>query len=361
MAVRIMPGSGQPDDSGVEWSNDADLPGQFQGGGQGFRWGDTDIPGNFGKGGFSPTGRTLTAPTTPPRGLTLAPTSDTPLVPQQPVNRGASGPGFGVGWRNPFTAPHVDPTTGQPELLSDPNLSSKSNIGGWNPASLLGGGNPYWRAIIAAGGAVTPTPAETGELPLSLSGARPEYPHTPTPQPAPGGNSGYPDVIGYPHMPWPDTGVAPGVAPGQPARPVTPTPATAYPPTPPPRPRAMPTAAGPAAVRQQPNLGNYSPFIGISRPNADVVNRGGRSSDSGVQGTALDLSRLFGGGQPAPVAAPVAAPAPVAARAPAPIYKNPSIRQVFPTTPLGQGGIGSDARFPLRKPKSSSSSQGGGY
>jgi hypothetical protein len=57
--------------------------------------------------------------------------------------------------------------------------------GGFNPLTLLGAGNPYWRAAIAASGIMSPTPAETGELPLSMSGARPMHPPSTGPMPPP--------------------------------------------------------------------------------------------------------------------------------------------------------------------------------
>ena len=62
-----------PDDStGVNWQNDVELPGKFKGGGAGFGWGDTDLPGNFGPGGFQGSSR-LTAPAAgPPPGISLS-------------------------------------------------------------------------------------------------------------------------------------------------------------------------------------------------------------------------------------------------------------------------------------------------
>ena len=63
-------------------------------------------------------------------------------------------------------ATHVDPTTGQRRDASPriPGGIAEKTAGGFNPLSLLGGGNPYWRGAIAAGGVLTPTPAETGEF-----------------------------------------------------------------------------------------------------------------------------------------------------------------------------------------------------
>ena len=126
-------------------------------------------------------------------------------------------------------------------------------------------------------------------------------------------------------------------------------------------------AAGPAAARQRPNLGAYggSPFTTVDRPNANPgigggMLGGGMNSPRGQGGapvaTALDLSRLFGGGQPAvPAAAPAAVPRP-------PVYNQPSIRMVPPAIPIG-GGAGNVMEAPTGTPrrKGSSSSQGGGY
>ena len=247
-----------------------------------------------------------------------------------PINRGASGPGFGFGsgWQNPFTAPHVDPTTGQPEMLTGPGGLVEKTRGGMNPFGFIGGGNPYWRGAIAGAGALAPTPAETGEFNPPMIAGRPEAPMSSV-----HGNPAAAPTT-YPHMPWPDTGVAPAAAP----------------------------AASPAAARQRPNLGTYgappaavanSPFIVADRPNMSPQN-----SAQGRQGAPqmgmLDLSRLFGGGQPAPAAA---APYGLRRRA---------------TRPGATGSVGSDAvaaattrdaSLPPRRPKVkvSSTSEGGGY
>ena len=211
----------------------------------------------------------------------------------------------GVDWRHPFAQTPVDPN--QPRLLTGPGG------GGFNPLSLLGGGNPYWRGAIAAGGVLTPSELNTGEFHPAMITGRPD-----APLPL--------------HMPH---------------RPVTPTPTTAYPPIPLPPARPVtargpvsPASAGPAAVAQQPNLGNYNPFVLEDRPNMSPQN-----SLQGRQGAPkmgmLDLSRFFGGGQSAPAAA---APAPAAA---APVYNQPSTQLVSMDTdkapwgygPLQQGNI----------------------
>ena len=120
-------------------------------------WGDDiDLPGRFGRGGFAPQGGSLTGPASgSPPGVSLAGPNGNgalvgatgpqpPTVAPQPVNRGASGPGFGVGggWRNPFTSPHVDPTTGQPEMLNGPGGLVAKSRGALNPFGFIGGGNP---------------------------------------------------------------------------------------------------------------------------------------------------------------------------------------------------------------------------
>ena len=353
------------------WQDDTVLPGQFKGGGAG-----------FGPGGFQGAPRLTANPAGPPPGLSLsnggASGASVPPEVMPPTNSSIpSGKQVGA-WTNPFTNAHINPTTGQLELLPQG--------GGGFPgvSSILRG----IRRIPGAGTVsdlITPSDelaAPTGvELPrtlgrspsgpldpdigqpgvtrgpvpvdLSQSGfqqpAHPStmrYPSWPTP-PAPAAAP-----ASYPHMPWPDTGAAPGVGSQAPA-------------VLPPRPRVV-RAAGPAAVRQQPNLGAYggSPFTTVDRPNANPgigggMLGGGMNSPRGQGGapvaTALDLSRLFGGGQPAPVAA-----APVRAPVAAPVYRQPSIRMVPPAIPIG-GGAGNVMEAPSPRRKSSSTSQGGGY
>ena len=291
MAVRAPgdydPNTGWPpdDSTGVNWQNDVNLPGQFKGGGAGFGWGDTDLPGNFGPGGFQGSPR-LTAPAAgPPPGISLSnggggpPAAGGPTVVPPANSTIPSGKQVGA-WTNPFTDAHINPATGQPEMLTGPGGIAEKTAGGFNPLSLLGGGNPYWRGAIAAGGVLTPTPAETGEF----TPAEPNFVRPDAPLPL--------------HMPHRPVTPTPGAT-SMPARPVTPTPITAYPtPTPPPRPRA----AGPAAVKQQPNLGHYGAFVPITRPNMNPGTgggmlgggtAGGRGGGGPPQMTALDLSRLF--------------------------------------------------------------------
>jgi len=192
-----------------------------------------------------------------------------------PQMYGPQGSNVGTGkqvgpWTNPFT----DANT------IDPREFAGAGGGATSILSALAGGNPYARAMIAAGGVMTPSPADTGELPLSMSGARPMHPAStgamPGPQPGADGinpyaaaaaanppqggpyvGSGAPGPLaaqaGMPHRPysptpqnypsWPTPG--PGgsspaatmanAPPGQPsdtprpARPYSKTPATAYP------------------------------------------------------------------------------------------------------------------------------------
>jgi len=78
-------------------------------------------------------------------------------------------------WTNPFT----DGKT------IDPAEFGGSGGGLQSILSMFGGGNPYARAAIAAGGMLQPTPADTGELPLSRSGARPMHPSSTGAMPGP--------------------------------------------------------------------------------------------------------------------------------------------------------------------------------
>jgi hypothetical protein len=150
---------------------------------------------------------------------------------------------------------------------------------GINPLTLLGAGNPYWRAAIAASSIMAPTPAETGELPLSMSGARPMHPASTgamprapydplssirAPAPPSRGGSGY---GGVPPAGWGEKS----------------------PPLPPPR----PTAASPAQT-PRPGAAPASPaqsdrFVRIDRVNAGPL---AAQPGRGYQ-TALNLADLF--------------------------------------------------------------------
>lgn len=298
-----------PDDStGVGWQNDVelpgkfpfrwgntDLPGQFRGGGQGFGWGDTTLPDNFGPGGFRGSPKLVANPAGPPPGVSLSgPGGSSAAVPGDvipptnstiPNNKSVGaftggtstengGPRIGTAvdaepyWRDPkwASSAHIDPTTGKPEMLTGPGGLVEKTRGSINPFGFIGGGNPYWRGAIAAGGVLTPSPAETGEFNPAMVAGRPEAP------------------MGGVH------GVPAAAAPSQPpARPYTPTPATAYPAAPMPARPVTPTprAAAPRAAAPPP-----SAFTLIDRPNADVAG-GARGRQSVPRISALDLSKLF--------------------------------------------------------------------
>ena len=290
MAVKVLPADGDYGnyDDSVEdapWQNNVDLPGQFGPGG--FRASPKltapasgpppglSLPGDGGGGTFdSRGGSAFRGPRwggNPPPGFNMGDTVVPPANSTIP-----SGKQVGA-WTNPFTDAHINPATGQPEMLTGPGGIAEKTAGGFNPLSLLGGGNPYWRGAIAGAGVMAPTPAETGEFNPAMITGRPDAPLP----------------LHMPHRPVTPT---PGATP-MPARPVTPTPITAYPtPTPPPRPRA----AGPAAVKQQPNLGYFTTG---DRPNANP-NIGGGMLGGGFAGGRggpvgnrtmgmLDLSKLF--------------------------------------------------------------------
>ena len=179
------------------------------------------------------------------------------------ITPNASGPAQGLSLGG---SAHVDPTTGKPEMLTGPGGLVEKTRGSINPFGFIGGGNPYWRGAIAAGGVLTPSPAETGEFNPAMVAGRPEAP------------------MGGVH------GVPAAAAPSQPpARPYTPTPATAYPAAPMPARPVTPTprAAAPRAAASPP-----SAFTLVDRPNADVAG-GARGRQSVPRISALDLSKLF--------------------------------------------------------------------
>ncbi len=335
MAVRapgepgyVPPEGFPPDVSGAPpFRDDVDLP-WWEGGGKGF---------GFGPGGF-PNSAKLTAPASgPAQGLSLS-TAGGGATPAQggpsifPPTNSTIPSGKQVGaWTNPFTDAHINPATGQPEMLTGPGGLVEKNQGG-NPLSWLT--NIYGPArlpALAGAGIIASPPADTGEFHPAM-------------------------ITGRPDAPWGTThGLpAPATATPMPARPVTPTPSTAYP--------AAPAAAGPAATRQRPNLGTYaappaavanSPFTLVDRPNMSPQNSA-RGHQGAEQMGMLDLSRLFGGGQPAPAAA---APASILARPRPPVYNQPS-SQVVPPGPEDPSII---ARQRMRRRKSSSTSEGGGF
>jgi hypothetical protein len=211
------------------------------------------------------------------------------------------------------------------------------SAGGFNPLSILGQGNPYWRGAIAAGGVLQPTPTANDAAPTNMWNQRPS---------GVGGMPG-PEVTNPPDT----SGILPqarGVAVPPDTSGILPQArGVAVPPSP-----AGKTRINPARV----NLGHgtpgvtapvqapaNSPFIGIDRPNSGPNERNRGSP----QATALDLSSLFS--HPAVAAAAAAHPAVQAAAQQA----RPDLAQRVPLnqTPLP----------PVRPRTSSTTSQGGGY
>ena len=161
-----------------------------------------------------------------------------------------------------------------------------------NPLQLLAGGNPYWRAAIAAGGVLSPTPADTGELPRQTLGRRPSGPNNLFATPSGGiGSDANTPVMGAGG--FPTTYANPGA---QPASPVTP----------PGHPSATPRPGGPTGGAGYPmppkrpkNLGG-APAAAAAAPSGNsrfstfqyqVPGSGGPLSRSPIY-TALNL---FGG------------------------------------------------------------------
>jgi hypothetical protein len=279
--------------------------------------GDVELPGQFGKGGFTVNPR-ITAPATgSPPGTSLS-----------TVPKGA----------------YVNPATGQLELL--PGGASS----GFNPLNFLNALPlpPIARGAIAGAGVMAPTPTANDAAPTNMWNQRPSgvggqpgpqvtNPPAAYPQDYPASRlldrpAGYPQD--YPVSRLLDSPAAAAAAPAARGG------------------RATPAAAGPAAAAQQPNLGNYgaSPFTTLDyRPNSGPNERNRGSPVA----TALDLSRLFGGG--APAAAPVTAP----------VYNQPSKqlieRSKAPGTmgPLQKGSVWPREMGPKKRPKDSASSQGG--
>ena len=331
MAVRSIggydPNTGWPpdDSTGLPWQDDTVLPGQFKGGGAG-----------FGPGGFQGAPRLTANPAGPPPGLSLsqqgggaAPDGGTFDPRPNPAFRGprwGGGPPPGFDMNTPdevippenSTIPNnksVGPFTGgsatDAELL--PEAGDPRTL---IPPNWVRRNTPIGRAIDVGRRILSPdeTAAPTGvELPRTLgrSPSGPSFPDqtpkfpTPTGYPpvaTPFTQPDHPSTMRYPMWPTPPAPVAgpTGDPRGEPNNfPNSPNPIGAPVPTPigspapaiPPR-RAVPRAAGPAAQRQQPDLGHYGPFVSVPRPNADVAG-GARGRQSVPYTTALDLSRLF--------------------------------------------------------------------
>jgi hypothetical protein len=358
MGIKIMGGYDSatgwpPDDStGVEFQDDVDIPGQFRGGGAG-----------FGPGGFRGSPRVTAPASGPPPGTSIS---------GVPGGGGASASGGGWGWPGAATllnrlplppiargaiagAGIMAPTPAQGPGLTPEQMAH----GPSDPADLLPPQPAFQPNYVRPEGQIQrqfppwSTPGDhAGAAPYNM--VRPEgeiqrtfpmwsTPPAPAPEGIPRGMPGraVTPPATYPHMPWPDTGVAP---------PSDRTGAIA--------PRATPRAAGPAAARQQPNLGNYAPplapgFTTFDRPNMSPQNSA-RGRQGAEQMGMLDLSRLFGGGAPAVnpnVPAAAAAPAAAVRRVP------PSVLSRAPG-PMDPSII---ARQKMKRSKSSTTSQGGGY
>ena len=273
-----------PDDStGVNWDPDTDIPGQFGRGG--FR----GAPRLTGPASGPPPGISLSGPggAAAPNGPDVVPPTNTPLRPgASPALRpGGYGPatdavpaggggglfsrlaGFlpsilnpvtaGVGGTAAISAAGWPAEKGRAKLTVDPRIDA-SGSGGFDVGQPLGTQNGPDSFSPGAG---QPAPFQQPDHPSTM-----RYPSWPTP-PAPAAS---------PNIPI-------GGGPGNVMQAPTGTPA-------PPR---VVRAAGPAAVRQQPNLGTYSgPFSQSYRPNADIVG-GARGRQSVPQMTTLDLSKLF--------------------------------------------------------------------
>jgi hypothetical protein len=334
MAVRPIggydPNTGWPpdDSTGMPWQDDTVLPGQFKGGGAG-----------FGPGGFQGAPRLTANPAGPPPGMSLSanPGGGAAAVPGDvfpPVNStipnnksvgpftGGTSTENGMDWGSgPHWRPgHIPPRWGGGPPPGFSWSDAAEDAGG---ALLRGAGkvgrifNPLRRIPLAD--IVTPTdelappaadefnpnvrPVPRGVKPDDFPDQTPKFP-TPTGYPPVATDFHQPDhpsTMRYPMWPTPP---APAPFTGDPRNepnnfPNSPNPIGAPVPTPigspapaiPPR-RAVPRAAGPAAQRQQPDLGHYGPFVSVPRPNADVAG-GARGRQSVPYTTALDLSRLF--------------------------------------------------------------------
>jgi hypothetical protein len=176
--------------------------------------------------------------------------------------------------------------------------------GGTDPmTALLGGGNPYWRAAMAAAGVMAPTPTAANDtISPEMAGQLPQHP--PSTGVMPGQwHSGSPT---NPVIPSPDDSVNPYTAAAN-----APTSPTAMPwrgpiadqpagdagmqrggVSAPPAPaninlgRGMPGPGQPAAAQV------VSPFTQVDRPNMSAAG-GARGNPGATQMSALDLSRFF--------------------------------------------------------------------
>ena len=128
--------------------------------------------------------------------------SSRPLLPAR--RRGPLFPIGGAPTNAAGMSPHIDPTTGQPEMLTGPGGLVEKTRGALNPFGFLGGGNPYWRGAIAAGGVLSPTQTANDAAPTdkwfqkpSGVGGMPGPQVTNPPQPD------HPSTMRYPSWPTP--------------------------------------------------------------------------------------------------------------------------------------------------------------
>ena len=324
---------------GDDWTADPDLAAN---GGQ--PWSDTDLSGTYGPGGFQNNPR-LTGPAVgPARGMTLGnsggaaplegdvmPPANSPIPnnkmisprwtpeAQDAIIKGGGAPTWmpGRGWVPAAIAAGGAALTGLNNWMHS-GLTPSSAAGGGD----TGGAFDYPRPPPAAQAPVVrpPAPAVAAPQPgnqIGVPGAGPgptiqppwQQPPAPTPPPGPLAatpftqpqhpnsaapplpfESGFPLGGGDPR--GPDL-----TGPGNPNRPgaIVPPPIGSPAPAMPPRrpsPVRTPAAAGPAAVRQQPNLGRYIGGADFQRPNFPAGGNA-RGGGGGPSGTALDLSRFF--------------------------------------------------------------------
>jgi hypothetical protein len=233
--------------------------------------------------GISPQGTSLN--TTGPQ---IFPPNQRPINPTRQVGPFTGGTSTENAWdpRNWFKAdPNATFKAGSP--MNEPGGPAAGNFP--NITSLLGGGNPLWKGAIAAGGVLTPTPAETGEFtPAEPNFVRPDAPR----------GGGLPAPAAPAATINPNTDTSPYA---QPSRPVTPYPTPLH------APGAIASTPGPINGKINPasvNLGN-NPWITASRPNMSPQN-----SAQGRQGAPqmgmFDLSQIFN--HPAVAAAAAAHP-----------------------------------------------------
>ena len=145
------------------------------------------------------------------------------------------------------------PSRWGPDATIDPSqFAGAGGVPSWLTA-LLGKGGLYGLGGYLMGKIIEPQSAG-GDLPLSLSGARPEHPHSTGAMPPPFVQPAHPSTMRYPMWPTPPAPVTDAPAPV-----ATQPPATA--PLPPPRPAAPQPRINPAQV----DLGYYRAGVGNAR------------------------------------------------------------------------------------------------